>query len=77
MATVTFDTLEFVRSLETAGLPSNQAEAIAAAVRKAQESIDVATKADVRILEAKLDFIKWMLGFMFAALISLVIKAFF
>jgi len=77
MTTVTFDTLEFVKTLESAGLPKHQAEAISAAVRKAHESTDVATKADIRVLEAKLDLIKWLLGFLMAGMISLLVKTFF
>jgi len=84
MSTVTFDTLEFVRTLEAAGMPVEQAEAISLAVRKAQDSADVATKGDVRELGAridkldtKVDLLKWMLGFVFAAVISLLIKSFF
>jgi len=58
------------------------------AVRRAQDSADVATKGDVRKLGAelgaridkldtKVDLLKWMLGFVFAAVISLLIKSFF
>jgi len=68
MSAVTFDTLEFVKTLESAGMPVEQAEAISAAVRKAQASADVTArsevatkvdvagvKADVRELAAKVD----------------------
>jgi len=88
MSTVTFDTLEFVRTLEAAGMPVKQAEALSTVVRKAQDSADLATKGDVRELGAqlgaridkldtKVDLLKWMLGFVFAAVISLLIKSFF
>jgi len=88
MSTVTFDTLEFVRTLEAAGMPVQQAEAISVAGRRAQNSADVATKGDLRELGAelgaridkldtKVDQLKWMLGFVFAAVISLLIKSFF
>jgi len=77
MSIVTFDTLEFVRTLEAAGMPVEQAEAISVAVRRAQDSADVATKGDIRELAAKIDLLKWMLGFVFAAVISLLIKSFF
>jgi len=95
MGTVTFDTLEFVRTLEAAGMPVKQAEALSVVVRKAQDSADVATKGEVRELGAelatridkldakvdkldtKVDLLKWMLGFVFAAVISLLIKSFF
>jgi len=88
MATVTFDTLEFVKTLEAAGVPSPQAEAISAAVRKAHDSADVTTKGDLRELELRLrgditdvrgeqKLHRWMLGFVFAGVLSLVVKAFF
>jgi len=88
MATVTFDTLKFVETLEAAQLTREQARAIATAVstavRDAHDNADVATKGDVRTLaalfeklDAKVDLLKWMLGFLVAAVLSLVVKAFF
>jgi len=81
---VTFDTHECIRSLESAGMPTGQAEAISAAVRKAQASADLATKADVFRLETKFDLLnakfdqfRWGMGFMLAATLSLVVKTFF
>jgi hypothetical protein len=47
MALAAFDTLEFVEELEKSGIPEKQAKAISAAMRKAQASSDVATKADL------------------------------
>jgi len=89
---VTFDTHEFVRSLESAGMPTGQAEAISTAVRKAQANADVATKEDLRqletrleakfdakfdVLNAKFDQFRWVMGFMLAAILSLMVKTFF
>ncbi|WP_041742275.1 hypothetical protein [Collimonas fungivorans] len=54
MSAVTFDTLKFVKTLEAAGLPAPQAEAISNAVKEAHESAEVATKADLRELELSL-----------------------
>lgn len=57
---IPFDTLAFVRKLETAGVPSVQAEAQAEAlsdvIQKAETSRlqELATKGDVRELELKL-----------------------
>lgn len=51
MATVTFDTHKFIKTLEAAGLPEAQAEAISIAVRDAHETAEVATKADIRDLD--------------------------
>lgn len=36
MATITFDTHKFIRTLKEAGIPERQAEAIAAAFREAR-----------------------------------------
>jgi len=55
MSAVTFDTLKFAQTLEQAKLPREQASAIAAAVRDAQLTTDVATKADLDELEARTD----------------------
>jgi len=87
MATVTFDTLKFVETLEAAQLTREQARAIAAAVstavRDAYDSADVATKGDVHRLDTRLekldtkvDLLKWMLGFLVAGVLSLMVKAF-
>jgi len=81
MSAVTFDTHEFVRSLESAGMPTQQAEAISSAVRKAQANADLATKGDLREMElrlgSELKLHRWMLGFMFAGVLALVLKSFF
>jgi hypothetical protein len=54
MAVVTFDTLKFVKTLEAAGMPSQQAEAISLAVRDSHEMADLATKGDLRELKTEL-----------------------
>jgi hypothetical protein len=73
MATVTFDTLKFVRRLKEAGVPETQAEAFADALREAQGESDLVTKADLRaeladlraeLAELKSDLIKWLIGIM-------------
>ena len=40
MATITFDTLKFVKKLESAGIPALEAEAIAEAFREASGEAD-------------------------------------
>jgi len=45
---VTFDTLKFVETLESAGVERKQASAIASAVRDSHDAADVATKGDLR-----------------------------
>lgn len=53
MTTGTFDTLAAARELTDAGMDRRQAEAVAAAIRAGQG--DVATKADLATLEARLE----------------------
>jgi len=75
MATVTFDTLKFVKTLKEAGVPETQAEAFSTAVRESHEAADVATKADLREVEMnlrheikesaadlKFELLKWIIG---------------
>jgi hypothetical protein len=81
MPTITFDTLRFTRTLEKAGLPTAQAEAISTAFKEASGEAEIATKRDIEKLEFKIDkettMIKWMLGLLLAGVISMVMKAFF
>ncbi|GHU08112.1 hypothetical protein AGMMS50225_06160 [Betaproteobacteria bacterium] len=55
MSTVTFDTLQFVRTLEAQGFNSNVAE--------------ICTKQDLHtaLAEAKMEIIKWNVGIIMAA----------
>lgn len=69
MATVTFDTLKFVKKLKESGIPESQAEAISDAIKEASGEVDVATKGDLRELEYRL-VIK--LGAMMMAAIAVV-----
>lgn len=55
MPAVTFDTLKFARRLKEAGVPEAQAEAISEAFKEAQGEADLATKQDLKQLEAVLD----------------------
>jgi len=81
MATVTFDTHKFVKTLEAAGVPESQAEAFSTAVRESHEAAELATKADLRELELRLHgemlLMKWMLGLLLAGVASLILKSFF
>ncbi|SFH62540.1 hypothetical protein SAMN04515618_101204 [Collimonas sp. OK307] len=58
MATVAFDTLKFVKTLEAAGIPFLQAEALSDAVRDSHEAADVATKHDVDDVKRDIDDVK-------------------
>ena len=88
MTTVTFDTHKFVKTLEAAGLPEQQAEAISSAVRDAQDHAEMASKSDLKEIELRLDarfeklngemtLIKWMLGLIVAGTATLILKSFF
>lgn len=54
MSVVTFDTLKFVKTLEAAGVPPQQAEAISTAVKDSHDAAELATKGDLRDLETGL-----------------------
>lgn len=69
MATITFDTHKFIRTLKESGIPENQAEAIAEAFKAAHFEAELATKTDLRELEYRL-IIK--LGAMMMAAIAVV-----
>jgi len=51
---LSFDTHEFITTLESAGMPLPQAKAISHAVRNIRAASDVATKADVEALDTKI-----------------------
>jgi len=54
MATVTFDTHKFVKTLKEAGVPESQAEAFSTAVRESHEAAELATKGDLHELELRM-----------------------
>jgi hypothetical protein len=89
MTTITFDTLKFVRRLETGGFTPEQAEAVADAIKSVQdeqrpltqEYLDYRLKAEVAELKTemasiKIDLIKWMTGALIAqvAVIAALVK---
>ena len=51
MATITFDTLKFVRKLQESGFAEKQAEGIAEAFNDASGEAELATKRDIERLE--------------------------
>ncbi len=88
MAAITFDTHKFVKTLEASGIPESQAEALSSAMQEAHNAADVATKADIRELELRIDsrfervygemrLMKWMLGILVGGVTALILKAFF
>jgi UDP-N-acetylenolpyruvoylglucosamine reductase len=71
MATVTFDTLQFVKKLQTKGFKVEQAEGISEALQEAMTVADVATRSDLRelrgsvrddIRESEIKIIKWVVA---------------
>jgi len=87
MGTITFDTFKFVDRLEKAGLSREQAAAIVEAQMAAfSEALDttlatksdvLAVKADVALLDAKVDKLSWMMGILIALAIANFAKQFF
>lgn len=84
MATITFDTLAFVKQLKSAGFNDNQAEIQAQAINQALSDFqnsklnELATKADLQaeIANAKVEIIKWVAGMLVAqaAIVSTLVK---
>jgi hypothetical protein len=85
MATITFDTLKFVRTLKAAGVPEGQAEAFSEAFKDAQSDAEIATKHDLKELELRLeakinevkyDMVKWIAGMLIAqaGLVAALVK---
>jgi hypothetical protein len=81
MATVTFDTHKFIRRLQQAGIPEEQAEALTEAFKEAQGEAELVTKKDLQLelapIKSDLLLIKWMLGVLLGGVIALILKAFF
>lgn len=79
MTTITFDTLELTDALKQSGIEQKQAEAIVKAIVKAQGELVTRDYLDIKLspLSADLMLLKWMLGLILAANLSLVLKAFF
>ena len=64
MATTAIDTLRFARKLKQAGVPDEQAEAMASALGE-ELTEHLATRADLLL-------VKWMLGFNLAFTVTIV-----
>jgi hypothetical protein len=79
MTTITFDTLELVDKLKSAGIPQEQAAAVVRVIAEAQARLVTKDDLEITLLPAKTDLavIKWMLGVLLAGVLSLVLKAFF
>jgi len=80
MTTITFDTLDLVDKLKTAGIPQEQAEAVVRVIADAQETLEyIDHKFDNKLASIYTDLavLKWMMGFIMAGVLSIVVKTFF
>jgi hypothetical protein len=79
MTTITFDTLELVSKLKSAGIPQEQAEAVVRVIAESQSRLTTKDDLELSLAPVKTDLavLKWMLGVLLAGVISLVLKAFF
>jgi len=83
MTTITFDTLQLVDKLKSAGIPQEQAEAVVRVIAEAQETLVTRDYLDNRLdktlapIYTDLAVLKWMMGVLLAGVVSLVLKAFF
>ena len=83
MATITFDTHEFVSKLREAGFDEKQAEAVVRAVASAQgelvtrDYLDLKLEKEFAPIRAELLVIKWMMGALIAIAIANFAKQFF
>ena len=83
MSTITFDTLKFTKTLQKAGFPAEQAEAIAQAQSEALSeatTTSLATRRDIEELRYEVRMTKWMVGLSLAlsvGILSILTKLFF
>jgi len=90
MTTITFDTLELVDKLKTAGIPQEQAEAVVRVIAVAQDGLvtkhdlieaknDIKADFNVRFerVDGELKLNRWMLGVILASSLSVMLKTFF
>ncbi|MDR1934354.1 MAG: CCDC90 family protein [Candidatus Accumulibacter sp.] len=76
MATITFDTHQFVKELQTKGFKAEQAEGISDALKNVIAISEVATTRDlkeletrmeIKLAETKAEIIKWNVGAILAS----------
>ena len=78
MAAITFDTLAYSKTLQDAGIPPVQADALAkaqkAAIDEIVEAKELATRKDlyVALAETKHELLKWMMGMIVAQTAMLI-----
>jgi len=80
MTTVTFDTLKFVKTLQSSGMPAAQAEAVSTAMRDAHDAANLVTRKDLDLALApvnhKLALLQWMVTATFAGVGVILAKLF-
>lgn len=82
MSTITFDTLQLVEQLRSAGISQEQAEAVVKVIAKSQDSLvtvdyfDRKQESALAPLRTDLAVLKWIMGVVAAGVMSLVLKAF-
>lgn len=87
---ILFDTHALIKKLKDSGFEEKQAEALTDAFKDSQEAgmKDLATKGDlkdmehvlkgdIREIKYEVNLLKWMVGFVLAGILSLVLKTFF
>ncbi len=86
MTTITFDTQEAVIKLKAVGVSQEHADAFVRAIVEAQDSLVTKTdleialapiKTDLAVLKADSVTLKWMIGFLIACALSVIVKSFF
>jgi hypothetical protein len=83
MSTVTFDTLELVEKLKTAGFAQEQAEAVVRVIADAQQDLvtraylDQALQRELAPIRTGIAVLKWMMGVVIGGLVALIITSFF
>lgn len=81
MTTTTFDTLSFSKTLQDAGMPQAQADALATAQKNALEQMvatrELVTRHDlyIALADTRHELLKWMMG-MLVAQTALIVTAF-
>ena len=83
MTAITFDTLRYANRLKSAGVPGEQAEAMAEMQAEVNEKSLTGLVTDAKLekelgpIRIELAVIKWMLGVQMAGVMALILKTFF
>nr|VFJ42422.1 MAG: hypothetical protein BECKDK2373B_GA0170837_100145 [Candidatus Kentron sp. DK]VFJ45485.1 MAG: hypothetical protein BECKDK2373C_GA0170839_101153 [Candidatus Kentron sp. DK] len=74
MTSITFDTQEFVETLQRGDFSEAQAKALSTAIKSVQRESGLATQSDLREMEQrmKVELITWMVGLLVAQTALLV-----